>query len=332
MFKWQKQCRHFSSFSSKLSAIIKNSALLKKSAKSPQNAIYASLRALYPNGTQVKFDNSDISKMYSQTRQLSRYNDIIFGGMALTLSDLYASADVLYCDEFRKWNIAEVYDDEVSDFDIISDMAFKKFVFEQAGFAIYKCVALKMHERQTNAAILFDAVEVTKDVKQVYDEFSMLINQDSVSVGKGGRIPKSDNSAYIDYRRPEADKIDSDLLVYAAGMLQSYCRILINGRVHYFMQYLRHTSDNIYRAQVDFLIRGTKTADVVYVRNFRLEMAHHRQMAKIFPDKTAELTVLNQKLRKCVDDFSLPGFYEPKIAEELAEFMGVYKQRHNKHR
>ena len=306
---------------------IKNHRLSKKFAKlmyPSQADIHTLAQLLYPNGAWVKFDNSNINKMYQQTNQLSWQNDVIYGGVALLLSDLYTMADILYRDDRYKWNIVEAYDEDIQITDIINDMAFKKFVFEQVHFSIRKCIALKVRSCQTDAAInvkdLFDSIDVTKEVLYAYRQFTEVSNQDLESISN--EMPKSKENAYIDYSKLNSAEMEP----YAP----SNCRILINNRIHHFKQYLWYSSDNFYRSQIDFLISNTEQVDKVYVRNYEFEQAHHRQMAKMFPDKTKDLTVLNEKLLKWTDFSPLPDFDEPKIASELAEFRATYKQRYKK--
>ena len=321
----------------RITSKIKNHHLSKKYTRliyPPQADIHTLARLLYPNGAWVKFDNGNINKMYQQTNQLSWQNETIYGGVALLLSDLYASADVLYRDDRYKWNIVEAYNEDAPITDIINDMAFKKFVFEQVHFPIRKCIALKVRGFQVDTIInvknLFDTIDVTKEVLNTYKYFTAVSNQDLEPICNAKTLLKTDSVAYIDYSKHETAQSEPNLLFYVSRPLQSYCRISLKGRTHHLKQYLWHSSDNFYRSQIDFLVSNTEQADNVYVRNYEFEQAHHRQMAKMFPDKTKELTVLNEKLCKWTGFSPLPDFNEPKIADDLAEFRAAYKQRYKR--
>ena len=292
----------------------------------PQTDIHTLARLIYPNGAWVKFDNSDINKMYQQTNKLSGQNNIIYGGVSSLPSGLYASADVIYRDDRDKWNIVEAYGEGIINTDIVTDMAFKKFVFEQSNFPIRKCIALKKQSYQDGTKIdikdLFEMVDVTKEVSAIYKSFTTVFNQNLLPVCNESQMPKSKENAYIDYSKPNSAEMEPYIL--------SNCRILINNRTRHFKQYFWHSSGNIHRSQIDFLISNTKQADKVYIYNYEFEQAHHRQMAQMFPDKAKELMVLNEKLQEWTNFLPLPDFDKVKIESELAEFRFAYKQKHKR--
>ena len=316
----------------KLTNYIKNHQLAKKYANVtylPAVDIHLSARLLYPDGAWVKFDNGNIGKMSEQTRKLSEVYQTIYGAVVMLPSELYALVDILYRENRSKWQIIEAYNTDVSQSEIVYDMAFKKFVFEQFGFSIRKCIALKINQYASAAAVniknLFDVVDVTKEVLPVYNQFKGISNQDeNLSVYSERKLARSSDIAYIDYSFLNKEKGDNRY-DYVRPM-QTACRILTENRMFHFKQYLRYyVNDNLQRTQVDFLIRQTEKAEKVYVRNYEFEQAHHRQMAEMFPDKANLLKALNEKLLPWSDYAPLPALNENKIADELAEFRVAYK-------
>ena len=321
----------------KLTNYIKNYQLAKKYTNItylPKADIHILARCLYPNGAWVNFDNNNIDKMSDQTHKLSWKYQTIYGGVAMLPSELYATADILYRESLSWWHIIEAYDTDVPQSEIVNDMAFKKFIFERCGFSVRKCIALKIRQYAPNSLVnikdLFDAVDVTQDVVPTFKQFQKITNQDiSLRIPNEVKFPKSDEIAYIDYSC--SDKERNDNWYDCIRPSQTLCRVLIDGRVIHFKQYLRrYANDNIQRSLVDFLIRQTEKAEKVYVRNYEFEQAHHRQMARMFPDKANMLQELNDKLLKWSDYIPLPELNAPKIADELAEFRTAYKQRHKK--
>lgn len=321
----------------KITNKIKNHRLSKKYTKlmyPPQADIHTLARLLYPNGAWVKLDNDNIDKMSDQTRKLSWKYQTIYGGVAMLPSELYATSDILYRESPSWWHIIEAYDSDVPQIEIINDMAFKRFIFERYGFPIRKCIALKVRQYAPDSLVyikdLFDVVDVTQEVIPTFKQFQKIPTQDiSLHIPSEVKLPKSDKVAYIDYSCSDCERNDNWYDCIRPS--QTLCRVFIDGRVVHFKQYLRrYANDNIQRSLVDFLIRQTEKTEKIYVRNYEFEQAHHRQMAKMFPDKANMLQALNNKLLKWSDYAPLPEFNAPKIADELAEFRLAYKQRHKK--
>jgi len=316
----------------KLTNYIKNHQLAKKYANItylPAVDIHLLARLLYPGGAWVKLDNGNINKISEQTSKLSEEYQTIYGAVAMLPSELYATTDILYRESRSKWQIIEAYNTDVAQSEIVYDMAFKKFVFEQFGFPICKCVALKIYQYASAASVnikdLFDVVDVTKEVLPVYEQFKDISAQDkNLSISGEQKLFRASEVAYIDYSFQNKEKGDNRY--DNIRPIQTACRVLAEDRIFHFKQYLRHyANDNLQRLQVDFLIRQTRKAKKVFVRNYEFERAHHRQMAQIFPDKANMLKALNDKLSPWSDYTPLPALKEDKIADELAEFRTAYK-------
>lgn len=268
---------------------------------------------LYPNGAWIKKHSDDIWAMSKKTDSeiWKKRNTIVYNATIKSFSELYASADIFLMDYNKytvpsaKFDIIQIYDINTPREQIITDMAFKKFVFEDNGYGykIKKCIVLfpKKHTvgEKVNITDFFTTEDVTKEVHPIWKKFNCILSQDRKSLSQTTSTPVFENNmVYIDYSNPTEDR-DNDV----CKPEQQYCRARIgrSGIIQWGASFLpsarRKHGASADLTHIEFLINVTKEYNTVYMHNPEFEKAHHREMAKMFPEKHQELYELNKKIK-----------------------------------
>lgn len=283
---------------------------------------------LYPNGIWVKKDK-DLYNMYDNTRVYSFSKGApIYNATIINPSGLYASADILiedfnsYTDRNIKFDIIEVYNLDTPKEQIIYNMAFKKFVFETSDFEIKKCIVLYVKKlkagQPAEATKLFVKEDITKQILPVYEKFEKIPFQDIEPLPLRNKTKaKFENDAvYIDYSHRQYWKNKKHYESYSYPY-QYKCRAKVGNdpTTKHLISFLH--KEDFPLLHINFITGLAKDYDRVYMRNAEFEKAHHREMAKMFPEKRTELYSLNEKIAKWVNYFPIWDKYKPKKSFSL---------------
>ena len=132
------------------------------------NQVQNLARNFYPKGLMIETESWDIEKRAKLTKELSKKNNVIFEATAKLSNGCFCQIDILI-KKGATWDIIEIKSaSSVKDY-YIDDLAFQKYVFENAGYPIKHCKVLHLNKDYVrhgalNIKQLFIEEDVTEEV------------------------------------------------------------------------------------------------------------------------------------------------------------------------
>ncbi len=292
--------------SRQISSKIKNKILSPYSMQSYE--IHAFVTLLYPNGVWIRDRISDIYRRSKTTKKVSQNGNLIYLATAYEYSGLYATVDVLQKDG-DSWNIIEAFDIERPTQEQIHDMAFKKYVFELAGYKINKSIIWSVrdhfiHQDVNNTFMQFDVtLQVNKIYKLFIEEFHIPQDKQKPIYPQ---VTVSEN-AYIDYSTNDQFPLWKNDYNKLHQTEQNNCRIVTEK--DFFVFKLRKffpSYVSFFEEHIRFLLSTTYEKNKIFIHCADFEKAHHREMAKSFSKYEKDLFELNNKLCEWKDYVQIP--------------------------
>ena len=136
-------------------------------------------RNCYPDGLMVEAESWNIEKGFELTKELSKKYNILYEAFAKSPNNCFCQIDILKKSS-EAWDIIEIKSaSSIKDY-YIDDLAFQKYVFENAGYQIKHCKVLHLNKdyiRQGTLDIkqLFVEEDVTEEVLQKKTEVELNI-------------------------------------------------------------------------------------------------------------------------------------------------------------
>ena len=134
------------------------------------NEVQEYARQLFPSGKMV--GGGDIKYAAFRTKEMSRENNILFEATAIVPNQAFCRIDIMERED-NAWNLIEIKSaSEVKD-NYIDDLAFQKYVFENAGYKIKRSEVIYLNNKYTRKGPLdiyelFVREDVSLLVEQVY--------------------------------------------------------------------------------------------------------------------------------------------------------------------
>lgn len=134
------------------------------------NEVQEYARQLFPSGKMV--GGGDIEYAAFRTKEMSKENNILFEATAIVPNQAFCRIDIMER-EGNAWNLIEIKSaSEVKD-NYIDDLAFQKYVFENAGYKINRSEVIYLNNKYTRKGPLdiyelFVREDVSLLVEQVY--------------------------------------------------------------------------------------------------------------------------------------------------------------------
>ncbi len=125
-------------------------------------------QAYFSGGVLIPSETGDISKRAKCTWDLSVHHDVLFGATALLFNNAFCRVDVLRRNG-SGWDIIEIKNSTRVKKEHLSDLAYQKYVFDNAGYIIQRCFVLHvnsnyMRQGDLDVSQMFTLVDVTNGV------------------------------------------------------------------------------------------------------------------------------------------------------------------------
>ena len=145
------------------------------------NAVQDLAREFFPGGVMVPAENWDVINGSKITAELAKCNDILFEAFAKLDNGAFCRIDVLK-KNIDDWDLIEIKSATSVKGEYIQDLAFQKYVFENAGYPVKQCWVLHLNSdyvRQGDLDVnqLFQIEDVTEQVAEVYPNIPALAEQ-----------------------------------------------------------------------------------------------------------------------------------------------------------
>lgn len=128
-------------------------------------------RKLYPNGTMVPAESLDVINGSKLTIKLAKENDVLFEAFACLDNGAFCRIDILKRNE-NAWDLVEIKSATDIKEEYIIDLAFQKYVFENAGYPVKNCYVIYInnkyiHKGELDIKQLFARQDVTELVEKI---------------------------------------------------------------------------------------------------------------------------------------------------------------------
>lgn len=271
--------------------------------------IHAFVTLFFPNGIWVRERISDIYLRSKVTKKYTQLYNLVYLPTAYDFSGLYATADIIQKDG-EMWNIIEAFDVSEPTQEQIYDMAFKKYVFELAGYKINKSIIFCVRDNfvHKNLDNVFQKFDVTAQVDKVCQQFMESIyfhkNQEKSLYPQ---VTTAEN-AYIDYNGDvQKEKFENYEANDSYRLGQNNCRIVTKDNFYVFKLCLSFSPTvSVPEKHIKFLLFATHDINKVYIPCLNFEKSHHREMIKAFHRYEEDLLKLNDKLYEWKNYNSIP--------------------------
>ena len=108
------------------------------------NAVQDLAREFFPGGVMVPAENWDVINGSKITAELAKCNDILFEAFAKLDNGAFCRIDVLK-KNIDDWDLIEIKSATSVKGEYIQDLAFQKYVFENAGYPVKQCWVLHLN-------------------------------------------------------------------------------------------------------------------------------------------------------------------------------------------
>ena len=144
------------------------------------NAVQDLAREFFPGGVMVPAENWDVINGSKVTSELAKCNDILFEAFAKLDNGAFCRIDVLK-KNIDDWDLIEIKSASSVKPEYIQDLAFQKYVFENAGYPIKQCWVLHLNSDYTRKGELdinqlFKIEDVTEEISKINYGVPTLIN------------------------------------------------------------------------------------------------------------------------------------------------------------
>lgn len=139
------------------------------------NQVQDLARDFYPNGVMVDAESWDVENGAKLTKELSQKYDTLYEAFAKLPNGCFCRIDVLVKNG-KAWDMIEIKSaTQVKDY-YIDDLAFQKYVFENAGYPIKRCKVLHLNSKYVRHGAL--------DIKQLFaeDDVTDEVNESFVGI------------------------------------------------------------------------------------------------------------------------------------------------------
>ena len=143
------------------------------------NQVQDLARNFYPNGIMVEAESWDVENGSMLTKELSKKHNILFEAFAKLPNGCFCRIDIL-AKNGNAWDMIEIKSSTgVKDY-YLDDLAFQKYVFENAGYQIKRCEVLHLNNRyvrrgKLDIKKLFSEDDATEAVIQRQSEVEMYV-------------------------------------------------------------------------------------------------------------------------------------------------------------
>lgn len=136
-------------------------------------------RDYYPGGVMVEAPTDDVEKGAELTKELSKKHQILYEATAKLPNGCFCRIDVLIKNG-RTWDLIEIKSANKVKPYYIDDLAFQKYVFENAGYKVKNCKVLHLNKDyvrhgELNIKELFKEEDVTDAVNKKFDDIEPII-------------------------------------------------------------------------------------------------------------------------------------------------------------
>ena len=135
-------------------------------------------REFFPEGVIVPAESWDVINGSKLTKELSQKHDVLFEAFARLDNGAFCRIDVLKKNN-DAWDLIEIKSATSVKQEYIQDLAFQKYVFENAGYPVKQCCVLYLNSDYVRSGDLdvhqlFQITDVTEDVAEVYTNVPVL--------------------------------------------------------------------------------------------------------------------------------------------------------------
>ena len=134
------------------------------------NQVQELARAYFPNGVMVPADNWDVINGSEITKELAQKHDVLYEAFARMDNGAFCRIDILKRNK-KAWDLIEIKATNRVKEEHFPDLAFQKYVFENAGYPVKECYVLHLNKDykkhgKINVKKLFKLEKVSEDVKE----------------------------------------------------------------------------------------------------------------------------------------------------------------------